>query len=57
MARYLGPSCKLCRREGVKLFLKGAKCSTNKCGYEAMYSSHHNSDKHDNKYGKRKYLT
>ena len=26
MARYTGPDCKLCRREKVKLFLKGAKC-------------------------------
>ncbi|NOZ55603.1 MAG: 30S ribosomal protein S4 [Calditrichaeota bacterium] len=34
MARYTGPVCKLCRREGVKLFLKGAKCSTNKCPME-----------------------
>lgn len=32
MARYLGPKCKLCRREGVKLFLKGSRCGTAKCG-------------------------
>jgi small subunit ribosomal protein S4 len=31
MARYLGPSCRLCRREGMKLFLKGTKCYTPKC--------------------------
>ncbi len=31
MARYTGPKCKLCRREGVKLFLKGEKCETEKC--------------------------
>lgn len=31
MARYHGPACKLCRREGLKLFLKGAKCATDKC--------------------------
>jgi small subunit ribosomal protein S4 len=31
MARYIRPSCRLCRREGVKLFLKGAKCTTEKC--------------------------
>jgi len=31
MARYLGPSCRLCRREGIKLFLKGTKCTTPKC--------------------------
>lgn len=34
MARYLGPSCRLCRREGMKLFLKGTKCSTPKCPIE-----------------------
>ncbi len=31
MSRYLGPSCRLCRREGMKLFLKGIKCTTPKC--------------------------
>ncbi len=31
MARYTGPKCRLCRREGVKLFLKGEKCETEKC--------------------------
>ncbi|HOJ09483.1 MAG TPA: 30S ribosomal protein S4 [Clostridiales bacterium] len=31
MARYTGPSCKLCRREGEKLFLKGERCYTDKC--------------------------
>lgn len=34
MARYLGSKCKLCRREGVKLFLKGARCFTQKCSIE-----------------------
>jgi len=34
MGRYLGPSCRLCRREGVKLFLKGVKCETAKCQVE-----------------------
>ena len=34
MGRYLGPSCRLCRREGVKLFLKGLKCYTPKCPLE-----------------------
>lgn len=34
MARYLGPSCKLCRREGQKLFLKGQKCYADKCPFE-----------------------
>jgi len=32
MARYTGASCKLCRREGGKLFLKGERCYTDKCG-------------------------
>jgi len=31
MARYTGASCRLCRREGEKLFLKGERCYTNKC--------------------------
>jgi len=31
MSRYVGPKCKLCRREGVKLFLKGARCDSLKC--------------------------
>ena len=31
MARYTGPSCKLCRRQGEKLFLKGTRCATDKC--------------------------
>lgn len=34
MARYTGPSCKLCRREKNKLFLKGTKCFTEKCPLE-----------------------
>jgi len=34
MARYTGPVCKLCRREGEKLFLKGARCLTAKCSFE-----------------------
>ncbi len=34
MARYTGPSCKLCRRERQKLFLKGVKCHTEKCPLE-----------------------
>jgi len=34
MARYVGPSCRQCRREGVKLFLKGTKCLTEKCPVE-----------------------
>jgi small subunit ribosomal protein S4 len=34
MAKYTGPVCKLCRREGEKLFLKGSRCYTPKCGFE-----------------------
>lgn len=34
MARYRGPSCKLCRREGEQLFLKGARCYTSKCAVQ-----------------------
>lgn len=32
MARYTGPVCRLCRREGMKLFLKGDRCYTDQCG-------------------------
>jgi small subunit ribosomal protein S4 len=34
MSRYIGASCRQCRREGVKLFLKGARCLTEKCAIE-----------------------
>ncbi len=34
MARYIGPVCRLCRREDMKLFLKGDRCYTDKCGFE-----------------------
>jgi small subunit ribosomal protein S4 len=34
MSRYTGPSCRLCRREGTKLFLKGTRCMTEKCAVE-----------------------
>ncbi len=34
MARYLGSVCRLCRREGAKLFLKGDRCYTDKCAIE-----------------------
>jgi small subunit ribosomal protein S4 len=32
LARYTGPSCRLCRRENMELFLKGERCYTDKCG-------------------------
>jgi len=34
LARYTGPKCKLCRREGTKVYLKGDRCYTDKCPYE-----------------------
>ncbi len=34
MARYIGSVCKVCRREGLKLFFKGDRCSTDKCSFE-----------------------
>ncbi|MBL6990661.1 MAG: 30S ribosomal protein S4 [Bacteriovoracaceae bacterium] len=34
MSRYIGSVCKLCRREGMKLFLKGSRCYSDKCGIE-----------------------
>ncbi len=34
MAKYNGPVCKLCRREGIKLFLKGDRCYTGKCAVD-----------------------
>jgi len=34
VARYIGPKCRLCRREGAKLFIKGEKCFSSKCAME-----------------------
>ena len=39
MARYTGPACKLCRREGRKLFLKGERCTTGKCALDRRHSA------------------
>ncbi|OHB61910.1 MAG: 30S ribosomal protein S4 [Planctomycetes bacterium RBG_19FT_COMBO_48_8] len=39
MGLYIGPSCRLCRREGMKLFLKGIKCETAKCQVERRQRS------------------
>ena len=39
MGRYTGPSCRLCRREGIKLMLKGARCETAKCAMERQWRS------------------
>jgi len=38
MARYTGPVCRLCRRDGLKLFLKGSRCDTPKCAFERRES-------------------
>ena len=34
MARYTGPNCKQCRREGCKLYLKGERCTSGKCAFD-----------------------
>jgi len=34
MGKYIGSSCRLCRREGEKLFLKGSRCTTHRCAYD-----------------------
>lgn len=44
MARYTGPSCKLCRREGTKLFLKGDRCTSGKCPFDRVDTGARNKD-------------
>ncbi len=44
MARYTGPSCKLCRREGTKLFLKGDRCTSGKCPFDRVDTGSRNRD-------------
>lgn len=39
MGRYIGPVCRLCRREGLKLMLKGTRCETAKCAMERQWRS------------------
>lgn len=39
MARYTGPSCRLCRREGQKLYLKGDRCYSDKCALDRRQSA------------------
>ncbi len=39
MARYTGPSCRICRREGQKLYLKGDRCYSDKCALERRQSA------------------
>jgi small subunit ribosomal protein S4 len=54
MARYTGAVCKLCRREGKKLFLKGARCYTGKCALERRQyapGQHGQSRKKTSEYG------
>ena len=38
MAKYTGPDCRLCRREGCKLYLKGTKCNSDKCPILTKYA-------------------
>ena len=52
MARYTGASCRQCRREGMKLFLKGDRCYTDKC---AIVKRNYAPGQHDK--GERKFLT
>jgi len=54
MARYTGPDCRLCRREGVKLYLKGERCYTGKCAVDrraAPPGQHGQSRKKQSEYG------
>jgi len=56
MAKYTGADCRVCRREGCKLFLKGERCSTKKCSFErfsAAPGQHGNSNmrKRTSEYG------
>ena len=44
MARYTGPDCKQCRREGTKLFLKGDRCTSGKCPFDRVDTSARNRD-------------
>ena len=40
MGRYTGPKCRLCRREGIKLMLRGSRCETAKCAMERQWRSY-----------------
>ena len=54
MARYTGPVCRFCRREGCKLFLKGDRCYTDKCAFArrpAAPGQHGTSRKKVSQYG------
>ena len=56
MARYTGPACRLCRREGTKLFLKGERCMTGKCALDRRSTApgqHGAANKKMREYGKQ----
>ena len=56
MARYTGPACKLCRREGVKLYLKGERCTSGKCALDRRNTApgqHGAGNKKMREYGKQ----
>lgn len=53
MGRYIGPKCKLCRREGTQLYLKGDRCLTNKCNLEKPPGMHSWRKPKLSEYGKR----
>ena len=56
MARYTGPVCRLCRREGVKLYLKGDRCMSGKCALDRRNSApgqHGAAAKKAKEYGKQ----
>ena len=54
MARNTGPKCRLCRREGVKLYLKGTRCESEKCAINKRNyapGQHGNSRRRTSEYG------
>ena len=56
MARYIGPKCRMCRREGVKLYLKGERCDSEKCPLNTKNQApgqHGSSRKALSEYGKQ----
>ena len=56
MARYTGPVCRLCRREGTKLFLKGERCMTGKCALDRRSTApgqHGAANKKTREYGRQ----
>ena len=48
MARYTGPVCRLCRREGTKLFLKGSRCTSDACPFSPKHDVKGSRDKNAN---------